>query len=235
MNDADFELIMAHADGETGAEESARAEALLAAKPEARSALELLRKVDNTVKASLGGVLEEPVPERLMRAARADAPAGARLIRFPKIKRLAPTHWGIAASLVLAMAVVTFWATTPEPGADAMRTFVYETLELTPSGERRTHPDYGWLVMPLASYETADGRLCREYAGRKGNDTLSGLACLTGTNEWEVLVSENQVFATGYQPASGTGGSVAVALEKLQAGAPLTPQEEAARLRSINK
>lgn len=230
MNDADFELIMAYADGETGPDETARAEALLAEKPEARTVLARLRAVDGSVKASLDGVLDEPVPERLIQAASEGGSATGRLLRFPDRWRVAPSHWALAASVVVALGAVFFWTGTSDPDSNTLRTFVYQALEQTPSGERRTDPDRGWQVMPLASYETADGRLCREYAGRTGDDTLSGLACRTDTREWESLVSETRAPATGFQPASGPEGAVAAALEQLQAGEALTAQEEADRL-----
>lgn len=234
MNDADFELIMAYADGETGPEETARAEALLAREAEAREALARLRAVDEQIKTSLVGVLDEPVPERLTRATMEEAPARGNLLRFPKNRPMAPTQWALAASVLLALGAVLFWAGTPNPEREAMQAFVYQTLEQTPSGERRTDPERGWQVMPLASYETADGRLCREYAGRTGNDTLSGLACRTGRNEWQTLVSETQAPAEGYQPASGSAGAVAAMLEGLQAEEPLSAEEEAARLRRVD-
>lgn len=234
MNDADFELIMAYADGETGPEETARAEALLAEKSEARTALARLRTVDDNVKASLRGVLDEPIPERLIRAVMADTPAWGRLLRFPLGRRIAPPHWALAASLVLALGTV-FWLETPGSDREVMQTFVYQTLEQTPSGERRTDLDRDWQVMPLASYQTADGRLCREYAARTGKDTLSGLACRTADHEWKTLVTETQAVATGYQPASGPAGTVAAALASLQAGQPLTAEEEATRLRQLDR
>lgn len=231
MNDADFELIMAYADGETGPEETVRAEALLAQEAEAREALARLRTVDDQIKTSLDGVFNEPVPERLTRAAKAEAPTRSNLLRFPNSRRVVPTQWALAASVVLALGAALFWVATPDSELEGMQTFVYQTLEQTPSGERRTDPERGWQVMPLASYETADGRLCREYAGRTESDTLSGLACRTGRNEWQTLVSETQAPAEGYQPASGKAGAVAAMLEGLQVDEPLSAEEEAARLR----
>lgn len=231
MNDADFELIMAYADGETGPEETARAEALLAREVEAREALARLHAVDDQIKTSLGRVLDEPVPERLTRATMEQEPARDNLLRFPKSRPVVRTQWALAASVLLALGAVLFWVATPDPEHEAMQAFVYQTLEQTPSGERRTDPERGWQVMPLASYETADGRFCREYAGRTDSDTLSGLACRTGRNEWQTLVSETQAPAEGYQPASGTAGAVAAVLEGLQVEEPLNAEEEAARLR----
>ncbi len=230
MNDAEFELIMAYADGETGPEDTARADALVADNAEARLVLARLRASDKKFRTGLDSVLDEPVPERLIRAATAQAPERGRLLRFPQKRRIGPSHWAMAASLVLALGVVMFWAGTPEPGTDTMRAFVYQTLEQTPSGERRADPERGWQVMPLASYETADGRLCREYAGRVGEDTLSGLACRTGDGQWQTLVSEAQAAAAHFQPASGPAGAVSAELESLQVGEPLTAQEEAVRL-----
>lgn len=228
MNDADFELIMAYADGETGPEDTARAEALLAEQPEARAALARLRAVDSQVKASLASVLEEPVPERLTRAATDRAPAGGRVLRFPKKQR--PSHWALAASLVLALGAVFFWRGALEPSAGAMQTFVYQTLDQTPSGERRTQPDKGWQVMPLASYRTGDGRLCREYSGRTDSDTLAGLACRSADGQWQTLVSRAQAPAEGYQPASGPSARIEAVLEGLEAGEPLGAEEEAGLL-----
>lgn len=228
MNDSDFELIMAYADGETGPEDTARAEALLAEHSEARAALARLRAVDSQVKASLESVLAEPVPERLTRAATAKASAGGRVLRFPMKQR--PSHWALAASLVLALGAVFFWRGAAGPDTDAMRDFVFQTLEQTPSGERRTHVEKGWQVMPLASYQTADGRFCREYAGRTGNDTLSGLACRSTSGEWQTLLSETQGPAEGYRPASGPSPATQAVLEGMAAGEPLGAEEEAALL-----
>lgn len=228
MNDADFELIMAYADGEAGPEETARAEALLAEQPQAREALARLRAVDGQVKASLDSVLEAPVPERLNRAARAQTPTRGRVLRFPT--NPAPSHWAMAASLVLALGAVFLWTAGSGPNTEAMQTFVYQTLEQTPSGEGRKHSDNGWQVMPLASYRTADGRLCREYAGRTGDDTLSGLACRSTEGQWQTLVSRTQPPAEGYQPASGPSQKVEAVLRGLEAGDPLSAEEEAALL-----
>lgn len=235
MNDADFELIMAYADGEAAPGDAARAEALLAENPEARTLLARLRAVDQKVSAGLSTVLEELVPERLIRAAASAAPSRGRLLRFPQSRRVAPSHWAMAASLVLALGTVLFWAGAPEPDADSMKSFVHRVLEQAPSGESRVDSDRGWQVMPLASYETADGRWCRQYAGRMGDDTLSGLACRTADNEWETLVSEVRVPAQGFQPASGPEEAVAAALKDLQTGEPLTAQEEAVWLRLLDE
>ncbi|WP_347330366.1 hypothetical protein [Marinimicrobium locisalis] len=229
MNDADFELIMVYADGEAGPEETARAEALLAAQPQAREALARLRAVDGQVKASLNAVLDEPVPQRLSRAASSPKRSGgSRVLRFPM--NSAPSHWAMAASLVLALGAVFLWTAGSGPNTEAMQTFVYQTLEQTPSGEGRKHPNKGWQVMPLASYQTADGRLCREYAGRTGDDTLSGLACRSTDGQWQTLVSRTQPPVQGYQPASGPSQKVEAVLQGLEAGEPLSAEEEAALL-----
>ncbi|UZJ44319.1 hypothetical protein OOT55_16900 [Marinimicrobium sp. C6131] len=235
MNDADFQLIMAYSDGETGPEDTARAQALLADSAEARAALANMRTMDDRLRASLDEVLHEPVPERLTRAATVKAPVRGRLLRFPGRLGVAPSHWAMAASVVVVLSAVLFWATSPEPDAEAMQRFVYQTLEQTPSGERRTDADRGWQVMPLASYETADGRLCREYAGRMGTDTLSGLACRADNDQWQTLVSETHAVPEGYRPAAGPTDTMAAVLAGLQAGEPLTEAEEAARLRRVGQ
>jgi hypothetical protein len=236
MKDTDFELIMAYADGETSPEETARAEALLAEQPQAKAVLARLRAVDHQIKTSLDTILDEPVPQRLIHASATDAPAPRvlGLLRFPKTRPLAPTQWALAASLVLALGFVLSRGTS-EPGAQTLQQFVDQTLDQTPSEQLRTDSKHGWQIMPLASYNTADNRLCRHYAGRIDGNTLSGLACRTDNSEWQTLVSEIQVITDGFQPASGPDGAVAEALKDLQTSEPLTAEQEAVRLHGFNK
>lgn len=231
MKDTDFELIMVYADGEAGPEETSRAEALLAEQPQARAALARLRALDTQIKASLDSVLDEPVPERLTKAATAQALCKNRVLRFPM--RWAPSHWALAASVTLAVGGAFFWMAGPEPGADSMQSFVYQTLEQTPSGARRSHPKRDWQVMPLASYQSADGRLCREYAERSVHDTRLGLACRSAEGEWQTLVSQQQVTGEVYLPASGPTSEVEQVLQRLAAGEPLSAEEEKARLNRL--
>lgn len=233
MKDADFELIMAYADGETGPEDTARAEALLAGQPQARAALARLRAADQQIKTSLDAVLDEPVPERLTRATIEPKPSRGRVLRFPM--SLTSSRWALAASLVLALGAAFFWLGTPEFSTRAMQTFVHQTLEQTPSGERRIHSGKNWQLMPLASYDTADGRLCREYAGRTESYTLSGLACRSTGGDWQILVSQSQKPTEAYLPASGPTADIADLLQELEAGEPLSPEEEAARLKRSPK
>lgn len=75
MNVTD-ELLMAHVDGELDAEARVAVEAAIAADPELQRRVARQQALRDKLRASFDSVLAEPVPERLIEAARS-APVGS--------------------------------------------------------------------------------------------------------------------------------------------------------------
>ena len=75
--DLSEERLLAYVDGELPPAEAARIEAALAAHAGARAFVERERGMRQRLQAAFAPVMDEPVPERLMAAARGAAPAAA--------------------------------------------------------------------------------------------------------------------------------------------------------------
>ena len=100
-------------------------------------------------------------------------------------------------------------------------------LDGLPSGESRTLEDGGALTM-IASFQAGEAGLCREYETTHDSRIRTVLACREGDG-WQERFAASSETAEGYQPASGEG-SIDAALERIGAGAPLSPADEAAAL-----
>lgn len=107
----DDPLLMAYADGELDGAERARVEAAIAADPRLAEAVEGHRALREQLRSAWASVLEEPVPERLQRAAAAPrrSPADARAKRLRERRRVSGTRtwigWAVAAALALGLAL----------------------------------------------------------------------------------------------------------------------------------
>ncbi len=122
------EMIMAYADGELDAAGRAEVEAAMAADAEIARQVEAHRSLRASFAGAFGGVLDEPVPERLIAAASkssaAAGPAPDNIVSLENFRALkaAPaasarprwTQWGaVAAVLVVGLFAGQFWLTRP--------------------------------------------------------------------------------------------------------------------------
>jgi hypothetical protein len=94
------EILMAYADGELDAETRRAIEAEMAVDPQVAQEIERHRAMRAEVGGAFAGVLEEPVPDRLLRAAKKTAPKAAQ----PSRRQWSWPEWtSIAASLVIGV------------------------------------------------------------------------------------------------------------------------------------
>lgn len=134
-----------------------------------------------------------------------------------------------AASAAIVALGLGWWNWAGAPVAPGLSAAELAALDALPSGQVQPLEGGGELAM-IASFRASDGGLCREYetAGATGRRVV--LAC-RGQGGWaERFAAVAQDGGQDYRPASGTA-TIDAAIAGIGAGAPLTPEDEAAALR----
>lgn len=186
MKKVSEEMLMAYADGELDRDTAAEVARAAAADPELRERVALLHETRTLTRAAYAGVLDEPVPERLIAAANAGrrkrAGLGWRQVWLPL--------GAAAVASVAGFLVAAAWL-PGETGLPDLRAFdgLAEIVSRLPSGATATLPLAGGVVMlaPTGTYATADG-YCRTFAvtpRSAGAAPWRGVECLHG-NRWTV-------------------------------------------------
>jgi len=247
MKDQDFEKVMAYFDQELDPGQRADVEKLLEADAEARSFLAKLRESDQFIAGGLNTVLDEPVPQHLIDAARGqpsaanepmseDVSSGGQatdsiVVEFPKKPAFSRWAYATAASVTLLVAAGAFLMSPGGSPTGALATAVSNGLEKTASGQVYHLPDEAVQVMPVATFRTAVAGVCRQFAAQVQDQQTVGLACRSGEGQWQIQTRQtldgNGAGQT-YAPASGGSGPVADKLRELNGGQPLSADEEQA-------
>jgi len=171
------ETLMAYADGELDAETRRAIEAEMAVDPEVAQEIERHRAMRAEVGGAFAGVLDEPVPDRLLRAAKKTAPQAAQ----PPRRQWSWPEWtSIAASLVIG--VIAGRAILQSPGSqdDIIATGIdgrivaggrlAQALSEQLSSEDDARVDIG------LTFRSKSGEYCRTFGTRVGMDVV-GFAC----------------------------------------------------------
>jgi hypothetical protein len=232
------ETVMAYADGELDAATCAALEAALPNDPELAERLAQQRALRARLQSAFDPVLDEPVPERLLAAARAP-PATLANANVIALRPAARARWSwpqwsaIAASLVCGALLGPFLFRTPASGpfvahegvvraAGALEHALTEQLASSQSADAP--------VQIGLSFRARAGQYCRTFVLR-GQGALAGLACRDG-QAWRVQVlaaTEAQGPASGYRPAASTlPPAVTHTVDELIAGDALDANAEAA-------
>lgn len=193
------ETLMAYADGELDAATRANIEAAMREDPEIGKRVARHRALREAMRGAFSSVLDEPVPERLIAAARGRGAAGkaavvdlsvAREAARPKVS--AALRWqpaAIAASLLLGLGLGILAWHRPGGGlieAGAGGGFVAsaalaEALSNQLSDDRAA----ARVASTGLSFRNKSGDYCRTFS-LSGKDPSSGLACREGT-EWKIM------------------------------------------------
>lgn len=242
MNTADAEKIMAFHDNELVESERAAVEQLLAHNKEAQEFLSALQSADELATSEFDALLNEPVPQRLIDAARGVKPGTNKVVSLPLRKRLT-NNWNmaIAAGFVLAagLGISLSLLQTPKPSESTQyANLLQSALTEIPSGQARSSADKQWQLMPIASYAVDQQGLCREYAGAFQGQSFYGLACQNSQGHWQTII-DSSIAATNaasgdtqYTPASGETGAIDKALQQLGSYRVLDEDEEKTALSS---
>jgi hypothetical protein len=243
------EQIMAYVDGELDAQAHTEVERAMDSDPEIARRIARQRALREKLRDAFDDVLREPVPERLLAAARS-APVGAPLKR-PEVadlgharerrtaRELPSRRWSwpewsaIAASVVVGALVADLLWRLPEPAP-----FAEKNGRLVAQAELASA-----LTTQLANTQSADaatrvgvsfrsksGDYCRTFVTRAGGG-LAGLACRQN-DAWSLQVlarvNAGSTAAGPYSPAgSPLPPAVLQAVEEQIAGEPLDAAAEA--------
>jgi hypothetical protein len=224
------EVLMAYADGELEPAMRAAVDAAIASDPEVAQRVSRHRALRERLRAAYGPVLDEPMPERLIAAARAQ-PKVVALRRRPASVRTFGWQWGALAASVLLAAIIAPLiyrrGTLPvvmQDGRLLARGALAQALtEQLASAQRPADP-----VQVGISYLARSGEYCRTFALRAAS--LGGVAC-RAAGEWRVQVlaqSAATAGSTAYRPAaSALPGAVLAAVDAEISGEPLDARAEA--------
>lgn len=241
------EVLMAYADGELPADEAATLEARLSEDADlaarvqvfsaSAAALQGLKHADTS--AAMPAGLEQALRARVSSAA-ADAPAmvaadpvpAGNVVAFPQ--RRVPLWTGaLAATVALAVGLgaglLAGKGTGPSGGADP----VFAALDSLPSGEVTTLADGSELRM-VASFNSSDGALCREYEQIGQNATGQLTVACRDQGAWVPQLVVALGGAEGYAPASAPE-LLDLYYMQSEAGSVLPPEEERAALAALTR
>jgi hypothetical protein len=190
---------MAYADGELDAAARASVEAAMQEDPEIGKRVVRHRALRETMRGAFSAVLNEPVPDRLIEAARGHAAAPQSAVVDLSLAReaarrtnfAAPRRWqpaAMAASLLLGLGLgFLAWHGSGGalilPGAGGgliASAALAEALSTQLSDDRSAD----LVVIAGLSFRNKSGNYCRTFSV-SGSDGTSGLACREGT-DWRI-------------------------------------------------
>jgi anti-sigma factor ChrR (cupin superfamily) len=192
------ETLMAYADGELDAAARASVEAAMQEDPEIRKRVARHRALREAMQGAFSAVLKEPVPERLLEAARGQpATPKSTVVNLSLAREAArnqsatPRRWqpaAMAASLLLGLALgFLAWhgsrspliQTAADGGLIAGATLA-EALSTQLSDDRSAER----VAVTGLSFRNKSGDYCRTFSLTQ-SDASSGLACREGT-DWKI-------------------------------------------------
>ncbi len=241
------EVLMAYADGELPADEAAALEARLSEDADlaarvqvfsaSAAALQGLKHADTS--AAMPAGLEQALRARVSSAA-ADAPAmvaadpvpAGNVVAFPQ--RRVPLWTGaLAATVALAVGLGAGLLAGKGTGPSGSVDPVFAALDSLPSGEVTTLAD-GTELRMVASFNSSDGALCREYEQIGQNATGQLTVACRDQGAWVPQLVVALGGAEGYAPASAPE-LLDLYYMQSEAGSALPPEEERAALAALTR
>jgi hypothetical protein len=236
------ETLMAYADGEADEAVRASVEAAMRDDPDIAKRIARHRAMRDAMQGAFSKVLAEPVPERLMAAARGQTSlvidlAGARAASQRKSGG-APRRWqpaALAASLLLGLGVgyLTWHSSDALIQTNAGRLVAGGGLANALSGQLSNDRAGDGIAVAGLSFRSKSGNYCRTFS-LSGPDSPSGLACREG-NQWKIQALGQSVReeTTNFRPAgSPLSPAIGAAVEESIEGEPLDRAAEIAARQS---
>jgi hypothetical protein len=239
MNPSDEELL-AYVDGELDAAKRAALEGEIAADPELATRIAGQRALRERLQRAFGGTLEEPVPPRLVDAARGFSVADIRAARTRKRQRqLLATYWlAAAASLVLGI-LISPWiprlaGEEPDIRAGGGSLAASGDLAKALTSQLASEQSPSDRIRLAVSFAANSGEYCRAFVVRREDSSMSGVACRE-QDVWRIRSLDSAANAPGQygsyrQAATPLSPLILQAIESSMVGQPLdSPGEMAAR------
>ena len=240
----DDERLSALLDDALSADEARRLRERIARDPALKARMDALARADAAVRSAYSGILDEPLPARVLELleptarARADVvelPVRGRKSRFLSLPLAAAAGIALAVGLSLGV-LIGPRAPGPDPlalaavaGEVAPGTDLYAVLQSAPSAASRTlAADIS--ATPRLTFRTTDGGYCRYVDLTNARGTTQTLACRRDGG-WRVEVASFMPAAEAeagrlYRPASGPSEPIDTAIDALIEGSPLAAAEE---------
>ncbi len=240
------EMIMAYADGELDEAGRAEVEAAMAKDAEVARQVEAHQSLRAAFAGAFAGVLDEPVPDRLLAVASRPAKAADNVVSLASFRarnepasRPGQSRWmqvgAIAATLVVGLFVGRLWMAQPsaslavgQDGAIAARGDLATALNDQLASAGQAGGDQA--VRIGVSFRSTDHSYCRTFQLNQGRG-LAGVACREPKG-WSVrmaMASAPQAESAGYRTAgTDTPTPVLDAVQGMIAGDPLNAKGEAA-------
>jgi hypothetical protein len=242
------ETLMAYADGEVDAATRAIIEAAMREDPEVRRRIAEHRALREAMQGSFSAVLDEPVPQRLIDAARGQsaAPAG-NVVDLARARRAAAGQplkgWrsrrpaAMAASLLVGVALgyLGLHSANPLVKTNSSGELLAGTgLAAALSHQLSEDRSPGLVAITGLSFRAKTGDYCRTFS-LAGTHSSSGLACREG-DDWKIKVLAQSPPAaansSNFRPASSADSpAIRAAVEGSIDGEPLDRAGEIAARR----
>ena len=222
------DTLMAYADGELDPAERAAIEQAMRTDPAVAAAVERHRALRADVAAAFAGILDEPVPARLLQ------PAPAAVVSLADVRekrrRWSWPEWGALAATLVVGVLAGRMVPGGAPAIAGNGNQVVAHGELASALDRQVGGNAEGAVKVGVSFAARDGAYCRGFV----MGTSAGLACREG-GQWRipVLAEAEKEAAGGYRQAgSALPPAVLDAIDARIADKPLDAAgEEAARAR----
>jgi hypothetical protein len=236
----DDEILMAYVDGEVDEKLRAEIDAAIARDPALARRVERQRAVRAKVAGAFAKVLDQPLPDHLMRAARgagaSESPASrGNVLQFPARPTRAPSpswrgrEWAAMAASLLLGAVISWRLLATGDGAPIVpgrnslvaHGALAHALDTQLASEQRGDE----AISIGLTFRAKDGNYCRSFELRASR--TAGLACHAGS-EWQVAVTDSTVSAAGQmqQATSAISPAILRAVELRAEGSALDADAE---------
>ena len=237
----DDETVAAYVDDELDATGRAAFETALAGDPELARRVERQRELRRRLVDAFAGVLDEPVPDRLLAAARTPAAeatphagAGPRTRRTRGVP--APMLWfATAASLAIGVGIGLRLGGDASIVADASGLVARGALDAALTTRLASEPPASGRSIDVGlSFVARDGHYCRTFSMREPGGSRAGLACREPDGAWRLqaleVVAVSADAGDTLRPASSAAlpASVLAAVEARLGEAPLDAEGERA-------
>lgn len=196
------EMIMALADGQLGDSESERIRMDVAANPELQAQFEAYQTSQRMLTEAFAGHLDRPVPTAMQQVVLGNTRerGGVVSLDSERTKRKPPVRFDFllqaaaAAVLLSAAALSGYQVGQNEPEDDAIvlagllpqDSPLQNALMATPSGSSIDIGQSQFLA--IATYQTSDRQVCREFELNRAGSGTVGLACRTESG-WQIEVA----------------------------------------------
>jgi hypothetical protein len=242
------ETLMAYADGEADAATCASVESAMREDPDIAARVGRHRAMREAMKGAFSAVLEEPVPERLIAAARGRAApaagtpstvvdlAGARATAKRNAAGGATRRWqpfAVAASLLLGLGLgYIAWHGSSSALIEANSSGLVAGAKLADALSTQLSNDRGAgsAVVAGLSFRDKTGEYCRTFS-LSGAEAASGLACRNGAR-WKIKAlaqSTGDANSANFRTAaSALSPAIRAAVEDSIDGEPLDREAETA-------